>query len=206
MLHVVETSVLFLSTVFHVKRVSTRCLHHAFRASCAARVTLVTRSKRLILGVPVKPNNRCRISVQGVFSVLRALNNMILEARTHVLRELRVLLCHSPFCMPAPLFLSEAGACQGGPLGESEERGHAEAQRVNRVLNQTTNMYVIVQRGGVWVLCLLMPPTLMPFVSRFCFCFWGCATHFFTAGWPAAWVNRKKVGRIAQRIRYSSRT
>ena len=28
----------------------------------------------------------------------------------------------------------------------------------------------------------------------FCFCFWGRATHFFTAGWHAAWVNRKKVG------------
>ena len=55
-------------------------------------------------------------------------------------------------------------------------------------------MYVIVQRGGVRVLCLLMPPTSMPFFSPFCFCFWGCATHFFTAGWHAAWVNRKKVG------------
>ena len=28
------------------------------------------------------------------------------------------------------------------------------------------------------------------FVSRF----WGRATHFCTAGWHAAWVNRKKVG------------
>ena len=30
--------------------------------------------------------------------------------------------------------------------------------------------------------------------SAFCFCFWGRATHFFTTGWHAAWVNRKKVG------------
>ena len=44
------------------------------------------------------------------------------------------------------------------------------------------------------MLCLLMPPTLMPFVSPFCFYFWGRATRFFTAGWHAAWVNRKKVG------------
>ena len=39
-----------------------------------------------------------------------------------------------------------------------------------------------------------MPPTSMPFLSRLCFCLWGCATHFFTAGWHAAWVNPKKVG------------
>ena len=44
------------------------------------------------------------------------------------------------------------------------------------------------------MLCLLMSPTSMPFVSPFCFCFWGRATHFFTAGWHAAWVKRKKVG------------
>ena len=44
------------------------------------------------------------------------------------------------------------------------------------------------------MLCLLMSPTSMPFVSPFCFRFYGCATHFFTAGWHAAWVNRKKVG------------
>ena len=55
-------------------------------------------------------------------------------------------------------------------------------------------MYVIDQRGGVRLLCFLMPPTSMPLVSRFCFCFCGRATHFFTAGWHAAWVNRKKVG------------
>ena len=55
-------------------------------------------------------------------------------------------------------------------------------------------MYVIVQLGGVRVLCLLMSPTSMPFVSPFCFCFWGRATHFFTARRHAAWVNHKKVG------------
>ena len=45
-------------------------------------------------------------------------------------------------------------------------------------------MYVIVQWGGVRVLCLWMSPTSMSFV----------ATHFCTAGWHTAWVNRKKVG------------
>ena len=53
---------------------------------------------------------------------------------------------------------------------------------------------MIVQWGGVRVLCLLMSPTSMPFVSPFCFCFRGCTTHFFTAAWHSAWVNRKKVG------------
>ena len=53
---------------------------------------------------------------------------------------------------------------------------------------------MIVQRGGLRVLCLLMPLTSMPLVSPFCFCFWGRATHFFTAGWHAVRVNRKKVG------------
>ena len=43
------------------------------------------------------------------------------------------------------------------------------------------------------MLCLLMSPTSMPFVSLFCFCFWGRATHFFTARWHAALVNHKKV-------------
>ena len=52
-------------------------------------------------------------------------------------------------------------------------------------------MYVIVQWGGVRVLCFLMSPTSMPFVSPFCSCFLGRATHFLTAGWHAAWVNRK---------------
>ena len=53
---------------------------------------------------------------------------------------------------------------------------------------------MIVQWGGIRVLCLLMSPTSMPFVSPFCFCSWGRGTHVFTAGWHAAWVNRKKVG------------
>ena len=53
---------------------------------------------------------------------------------------------------------------------------------------------MIVQWGGVRVLCLWMSHTSMPFVSAFCFCFWGRAKHFFTAGWHAAWVNRTKVG------------
>ena len=53
------------------------------------------------------------------------------------------------------------------------------------------------------MLCLLMPPTSMPFVSRFCLLLLGRATHLFTAGWRTthlctagwygAWVNRKKV-------------
>ena len=51
---VVEASVLFISTVFHVRGVSCRCLYLAFRASCAACVTRVTPSKRLILGVPLQ--------------------------------------------------------------------------------------------------------------------------------------------------------
>ena len=42
--------------------------------------------------------------MQGVFRVPRVTNTMLLEARTHVLCELRVLLYLSPFCMPAPLF------------------------------------------------------------------------------------------------------
>ena len=53
---------------------------------------------------------------------------------------------------------------------------------------------MIVQSGAGRVLGLLMPPALMPFVSAFSFCFWGRATHFFTAGWHVAWVNCKKVG------------
>ena len=56
------------------------------------------------------------------------------------------------------------------------------------------DMYVIIQWGGAWVLCLLISPTSMPFVSPFGFCCWGRVTHFFTAGWHAAGVNRKKVG------------
>ena len=51
---VVEASVLFISTVFRVRRVSCRCLYLGFRAPCAARVTRVTCSKRSILGVPLE--------------------------------------------------------------------------------------------------------------------------------------------------------
>ena len=49
----VEASVLFISTVFHVRSVLCRCLYLGFRAPCAARVTRVTCSKRLILVVPL---------------------------------------------------------------------------------------------------------------------------------------------------------
>ena len=41
---VVEASVLFISTVSHVRSVPCRCLYLAFRGSCAVRVTRVTRS------------------------------------------------------------------------------------------------------------------------------------------------------------------
>ena len=44
------------------------------------------------------------------------------------------------------------------------------------------------------MLCLSMSPTSMSFVSQFFFVFLGRATHFCTAGWHAAWVNRKKPG------------
>ena len=42
--------------------------------------------------------------MQGVFRVPRVSNDLLLEAGIHVLRELRVLLCHIPFFLPAPLF------------------------------------------------------------------------------------------------------
>ena len=51
---VMEASVLFISTVFHVRSVSCRCLYLGFRAPCAARVTRVTCSKRSLLGVPLE--------------------------------------------------------------------------------------------------------------------------------------------------------
>ena len=51
---VVEASVLFIPTVFHVRSVSCRGLYLGFRAPCAAHDTPVTRSKRLILGVPLE--------------------------------------------------------------------------------------------------------------------------------------------------------
>ena len=51
---VMEASVLFISTVFHVRSVSCRCLYLGFPAPCAARVTRVTCSKRSLLGVPLE--------------------------------------------------------------------------------------------------------------------------------------------------------
>ena len=51
---VMEASVLFISTVFHVRSASCRCLYLGFRAPCAARVTRVTCSKRSLLGVPLE--------------------------------------------------------------------------------------------------------------------------------------------------------
>ena len=58
-------------------------------------------------------------SVQGVFRVPRVSTNMLLEAGTHVLRELRVLLCHSLLFMPAPLFPEshKQWLAKGGQLG-----------------------------------------------------------------------------------------
>ena len=57
--------------------------------------------------------------MQGVFRVLRVIDNTLLEARTHVFRELRVLLYLSPFFMPAPLFLDshKQWLAKGGHLG-----------------------------------------------------------------------------------------
>ena len=51
---VVETSVSFISTVFHVRRVLCRCLYLGLPTPCAARVTRVTCSKRVIPGVPLE--------------------------------------------------------------------------------------------------------------------------------------------------------
>ena len=42
--------------------------------------------------------------MRGVFHAPRVTNTMLMEAGTHVLHEPRVLLYHSPFFMPAPLF------------------------------------------------------------------------------------------------------
>ena len=49
----------------------------------------------------------------------RVSNNMLLEAGTHALRELRVLLCHSPLFMRAPLFPDshKQWLAKGGHLG-----------------------------------------------------------------------------------------
>ena len=54
--NVLEASILFISTVFHVRSVSCRCLYPSFRASCAARVPRVTHSKLLILLMPLETN------------------------------------------------------------------------------------------------------------------------------------------------------
>ena len=57
--------------------------------------------------------------MRGVFRVPRVANTMLLEARTHILRELRVLLYLSPFFMPAPLFPDshKQWLAKGGHLG-----------------------------------------------------------------------------------------
>ena len=57
--------------------------------------------------------------MQGVFRVPRVTNTMLLEAGTHVLRELRVLLYLSPFLMPALLFPEshKQWLAKGGHLG-----------------------------------------------------------------------------------------
>ena len=53
--------------------------------------------------------------MQGVFRVPRVTNTMLLEAGTHVLRELRVLLYLNPFFMPAPF--SRTTTSSGLPRG-----------------------------------------------------------------------------------------
>ena len=61
----------------------------------------------------------CCISVQGAFRVPRVTNTILVEAGTHVLLELRVLLYLSPFLMPAPLFPDspKQWLAKGGHLG-----------------------------------------------------------------------------------------
>ena len=57
--------------------------------------------------------------MQGVFRVPHVADNTLLEAGTHVLHELRVLLYLSPFFMPAPLFPGshKQWLAKGGHLG-----------------------------------------------------------------------------------------
>ena len=57
--------------------------------------------------------------MQGVFRVPRVTNTMLVEAGTHILRQLRVLLYLSPFCVPAPLFPDshKQRLAKGGHLG-----------------------------------------------------------------------------------------
>ena len=68
--------------------------------------------------------------MQGVFHVRRISNNMLLDAATHVLREPRVLLCHGPFLMPAPLFAEshKQWTAKGGHL---VSRGNAATLKHN---------------------------------------------------------------------------
>ena len=57
--------------------------------------------------------------MQGVFRVPRLTNTMLVEAGTHVWREVRVLLYLSPFFVPAPLFPDshEQWLAKGAHLG-----------------------------------------------------------------------------------------
>ena len=57
--------------------------------------------------------------MQGVFRVPHVTDITLVEARTHVLRELRVLVYLSPFLMPAPLFPDshKQWLAKGGHLG-----------------------------------------------------------------------------------------
>ena len=122
--------------------------------------------------------------MQGVFRVPHVTNIRLLEAGTHVLRELRTLLYLSPFFMPAPLLPDSHKQWLAKPPGQLGERDHAEAQRVHRVPDQTADMYVIVQWGGVRMLCLGMSPTSMSFVSHFLFLLLG-PCHTFLHSWVA---------------------
>ena len=78
-------------------------------------------------------------------------------------------------------------------MGHLGSWGNTAKLKHNEFIVFQIKQYVLLQWGGAGVLCLLMPPTSMAFVSPFCFSFWGRATHFFTGGRHAAWVNRKKV-------------
>ena len=57
--------------------------------------------------------------MQGVLRVPRVTNTMLLEAGTHALCELRVLMYLSPFFTPAPLFPDshKQRVAKGGHLG-----------------------------------------------------------------------------------------
>ena len=64
-------------------------------------------------------NNSCSISLQGVFRVPHVIYITLLEAGTHVLCELHVLLYLIPFFMPAPLSPEsrKEWLAKGGHLG-----------------------------------------------------------------------------------------